>query len=41
MKTFSPFLILIIAFSFGLNAQSISFASTEGYTLGNINGQNN
>ena len=41
MKKISPFLVFIFACSFGINAQNISFENTEGYTLGNINGQNN
>ena len=33
--------LFIGAFSFGTNAQSISFETSEGYILGNLNGQNN
>ncbi|WP_051285206.1 T9SS type A sorting domain-containing protein [Aequorivita capsosiphonis] len=40
MKKFTSFLALTIAFGFGLNAQNISFETSEGYTLGDINGQN-
>ena len=41
MRKTTTFLALLIAFGFGLNAQNISFESSEGYTLGDINGQDN
>lgn len=41
MKKITSILALTIAFGFGLTAQNISFETSENYTLGNIDGQNN
>ncbi|MDY0217392.1 MAG: T9SS type A sorting domain-containing protein [Bacteroidales bacterium] len=41
MKKLTSLFALMMILSFGLNAQIISFEGSEGYTLGDINGQNN